>query len=170
MIDEVYKPIDEQDLREKMENYRNNIDVNIKLIDQTYDSEVSLVDVGFGVSQILPIIIQSLASNNKILLIEQPEVHIHPRLQAEVGSLLVECIKPPFNNQFIIETHSEALILRIQKLMRKGILKKTQISVVYIERNSKGSQCLKLRLNRSGKFIDDWPDGFFEESFDEIFD
>jgi predicted ATPase len=110
-----------------------------------------------------------MLSRNSTLLIEQPEIHIHPRLQAELGSLLADCIKPPFENQFIIETHSEHLMLRLQKLIRKGELKPEDISVIYVDRGAEGSKCLHLRLDEEGDFIDEWPDGFFEEDFNEIF-
>ena len=141
----------------------------LSLVDKYTGVNVSLQDVGFGISQVLPIIVQSMLSRNSTLLIEQPEIHIHPRLQAELGSLLAECIKPPFENQFIIETHSEHLMLRLQKLIRKGELKPEDISVIYVDRGTEGSKCLHLRLDEEGDFIDEWPDGFFEEDFNEIF-
>jgi predicted ATPase len=141
----------------------------LRLVDKDTGVNVSIQDVGFGISQVLPIIVQSMLSRNSTLLIEQPEIHIHPRLQAELGSLLAECIKPPFENQFIIETHSEHLMLRLQKLIRKGKLKPEDISVIYVDRGTEGSKCLHLRLDEEGDFIDEWPDGFFEEDFNEIF-
>ncbi len=141
----------------------------LRLVDKDTGVNVSIQDVGFGISQVLPIIVQSMLSRNSTLLIEQPEIHIHPRLQAELGSLLAECIKPPFENQFIIETHSEHLMLRLQKLIRKGELKPEDISVIYVDRGAEGSKCLHLRLDEEGDFIDEWPDGFFEEDFNEIF-
>ena len=141
----------------------------LRLVDKDTGVNVSIQDVGFGISQVLPIIVQSMLSRNSTLLIEQPEIHIHPRLQAELGSLLAECIKPPFENQFIIETHSEHLMLRLQKLIRNGELKPEDISVIYVDRGAEGSKCLHLRLDEEGDFIDEWPDGFFEEDFNEIF-
>jgi hypothetical protein len=141
----------------------------LRLVDKYTGVNVSLLDVGFGISQVLPIVVQSMLSRNSTLLIEQPEIHIHPRLQAELGSLLAECIKPPFENQFIIETHSEHLMLRLQKLIRKGELKPEDISVIYVDRGTEGSKCFHLRLDEEGDFIDEWPDGFFEEDFNEIF-
>lgn len=145
----------------------------IRLIDKYTKVNVSLLDVGFGISQILPVIIQSVSLEDKTIVIEQPEIHIHPRLQAQLGSLLAESVKPFSNrigNRFIIETHSEHLLLRLKKLIRKGELSHEDIAVVYVDRGESGSQCLELRLDSDGDFIDEWPNGFFDESFNEIFD
>lgn len=152
-----------------VEDYGNTDFFALRLIDKYTGVNVSIADVGFGISQVLPIIVQSMLSRKSTLLIEQPEIHIHPRLQAELGSLLAECTKSPFNNQFIIETHSEHLMLRLQKLIRKGELKPDDVSVIYVDRDAEGSKCLHLRLDEEGDFIDEWPDGFFEEDFNEIF-
>src|SRR5262249_12876010 len=108
----------------------------VRLVDMRRDPhvEVGLTDVGFGISQILPLIVQSLAASNQIIAVEQPEVHIHPRLQADLGDLLVEAVKPPRRNHFLIETHSEHLALRLQRRIRDGKLKPHQVSVVYVSR------------------------------------
>ncbi len=130
--------------------------------------EVGLSDVGFGISQILPFIVQSLASTDKILSIEQPEVHIHPKLQADLGDLLAEAIKEPRQNQFIIETHSEHLILRLQKLIRDGVMSHNDISVVYVSRHKSGAKAQQLIIDSNGDFLDDWPGGFFPERLREL--
>ena len=140
----------------------------IRLIDKYTKVNVSLLDVGFGISQILPVIIKSVSSENETIIIEQPEIHIHPRLQAQLGSLLAESVKS-FGNRFIIETHSEHLLLRLQKLIRNGELSHEDIAVVYVDRGKNGSQCLELRIDSEGDFIDEWPNGFFDEGFNEMF-
>lgn len=75
-----------------------------------------------------------------------------------------------YGNQFIIETHSENLLLRLQKLIRKGELRKEDVAVIYCDKMPSGTVATELRLNDKGEFIDPWPQGFFEESFKEMFE
>jgi len=157
---------------------------SLSLVDKKTGAEVSPKDVGFGIGQLLPILVQGVLSENKIMLIEQPEIHVHPRLQADLGSFFAEMAgrtttnpgeyfedakEEKYGNQFIIETHSENLILRLQKLIRKGELKKEDVAVIYFDKTSEGTVTKELRLNDRGEFIDPWPNGFFEESFEEMF-
>ena len=74
------------------------------------------------------------------------------------------------NRQFILETHSEHMILRLQKAIRLGRISPNRVSVLYVERGQDGhSHVKRLRLNDSGEFIDEWPGGFFDERLEEIF-
>ena len=153
----------------------------IRLIDtrRSTNIDVALSDVGYGVSQLLPFVVQSLASKQQIISIEQPEVHVHPRLQADIGDLLIEAIQAPRAQQFLIETHSEHLILRLLRRIRETTdgelpeghpgLTPAQLSVIYVERGEEGSKAHRLRVDESGEFIDRWPQGFFEERAEELF-
>ncbi|MDZ8185780.1 MAG: DUF3696 domain-containing protein [Nostoc sp. ChiSLP02] len=142
---------------------------DLVLIDKRTKTPVSHRDVGIGISQVIPILVSCYGLSDALVAIEQPEIHLHPRLQAELGSVFAESIKPPYNNRFILETHSEHLMLRLQKLIREGNLSPEDVSVIYVDCDSEGSQCLELRLDEEGDFIDEWPDGFFEDDFREIF-
>ena len=143
---------------------------SVRLVDTRRNNRVSvaLPDVGFGVSQLLPFIVQSLVSEEQIISIEQPEVHVHPRLQADLGNLLAAAIKKENPNQFIIETHSEHLILRLQRLVRKKQIEPEDVSVIYISRGPEGARAERLRLDEDGDFIDEWPGGFFLERLNEL--
>lgn len=144
----------------------------IRLVDKCRKDKnvrVSLTDVGFGISQILPLIVQSLVAKNQTITIEQPEVHIHPGLQANMGDLFAEAIGGSNNNRFIIETHSEHLVLRMQKLIREGTLKPEDVSVVFVSRSEEGSQVTPLPLDEDGDFTEEWPGGFFPERMNELF-
>ena len=132
------------------------------------DIDIALPDVGFGISQLLPFVVQSLVSEEQIISIEQPEVHVHPKLQADLGDLLAAAIKKDRPNQFIIETHSEHLILRLQRLVRKKEIKPEDVSVIYVSRGPEGAESQCLRLDEDGDFIDEWPNGFFPERLREL--
>ncbi len=140
----------------------------VRLIDTRRKKQVNvaLPDVGFGISQILPFVVQSLVSEKRIISIEQPEVHVHPKLQADLGDLLVKAISR--GNQFIIETHSEHLVLRLQRLVREKEIKPEDVSVIYVSRGLEGAKAERLRLDEEGDFIDEWPNGFFPERLREL--
>jgi hypothetical protein len=129
----------------------------------------SATDVGFGVSQILPLVVQSQVSRGDAIAIEQPEIHLHPRLQAELGDLLIES-SAERDNQFLVETHSEHLMLRLQRRIREG-LPVEHVCVLYVDNDENGAGFVQeLRLDEEGDFIDEWPHGFFDERYREMHD
>ena len=148
--------------------------ITIALTDKRSNTQVTLADVGYGINQLLPIIIEGIASQeDTILCVEQPEIHLHPRLQANIADLMIDTIadEDGKRKQWIVETHSELLILRLQRRIREGKIKPEDISVLYIDPNDEsveGSAIISLRIDKNGDFIDEWPDGFFDESFTEL--
>ena len=154
--------------------------VSLALVNRGTGTKMTLADVGFGINQLLPVIVEGLSSPmpgtipfrrslNEILCVEQPEIHLHPRLQAEIADLMIETCLGERGKQWIVETHSELLIRRIQTRIRQGKLDPSIVSVIYVDpQKSGGSKIEMLRLDEDGEFIDDWPSGFFEESYDEI--
>jgi AAA15 family ATPase/GTPase len=151
---------------------------SISLLDKKTNVHVGLTDVGFGVSQVLPVIVQSVVSQGKTILIEQPEYHLHPRLQAELGDMFIESALGEQKNTFLIETHSEHLILRILRRIREtseGTLPEgatpitpDQVSVVYVQPGPEGSQIIPLPITKDGEFARPRPEGFFADRAQEL--
>ena len=140
------------------------------LIDRRSNTVVSHRDVGIGITQVLPVLVMAYASQDRLIAMEQPEIHLHPALQAELGDLFIESALGERKNTFILETHSEHLILRILRRIREGRLRPDDISVLFVEPlPGRGSRIVDLRVDEEGDFIDQWPGGFFEESYREKF-
>lgn len=149
------------------------------LRDKRTDTLVSHRDVGIGISQVLPVLVSAYASKDNIIAIEQPEIHLHPALQSELGDVFIESALGENKNTFIIETHSEHLILRIMRRIREtasgelkeGLIpiKPDDVAVIYAQPGSNGTVLKELRVTEEGEFVDKWPDGFFTERAKELF-
>lgn len=129
----------------------------------------NLVDVGQGVSQLLPVIFElSRPLESPLLLLQQPEVHLHPSAQAGLGSVLCEVAST--NRQILIETHSDHLIDRVRMDVRdkKSGLKPEDVSILYFERGSKGVNIYNVRIDEEGNIIDQPPSyrEFFRRELD----
>lgn len=126
-----------------------------------------IVDVGFGTSQILPIIIQSyLAPEGSVLLLEQPEMHLHPSVQSDLADLIIEVSKAR-KIQFIIESHSEHLLRRIQQRIALEEIAPSFAKVYFCEPTSSGSHLEELRVDEFGQIVN-WPKNFFGSVEDEL--
>jgi predicted ATPase len=145
--------------------------VALSLTDSRSGAVVTPADVGFGISQMLPIVVELLAHRESIICIEQPETHLHPRLQTRLADLLIESSRNgDLANQVIVETHSEHLMLRLQRRIREGTLDADDICILYVDQTKEGVATVKrLRINSDGEFLDQWPHGFFDERLDELF-
>lgn len=145
--------------------------VSLTLTDQRSGVELSTADVGFGISQVLPIIVELSARTESVILIEQPEIHLHPGMQSDLADLLIESVDQlGRRNQVIAETHSEHLILRVQRRIREGSLDPSSVCVLYVDQDANGNADIRnLRLGDDGEFLDAWPHGFFAERFEELF-
>lgn len=164
---------------ERIVEARREIIQDLVLIDKRSKTPVSHRDVGIGVSQVLPVLVSAYASTGKLIAIEQPEIHLHPALQAELGDVFLESALGESGNRFLIETHSEHLLLRIMRRMRQtasgglpeGVpaVRPEDVAVLFVEPDGGHSLVREMALNERGELVKAWPGGFFEESMREIF-
>lgn len=124
----------------------------------------NIKDVGVGVSQVLPVIVAALfAKPGHIVIIEEPETHLHPLAQGKLAELLATL---SHNRQFIIETHSEHLFRRIQTLIAREELKKNATAMYFVEREDKVASARTLEIDDYGR-VTNWPKGFFGDALGE---
>ncbi|MGB8020842.1 MAG: DUF3696 domain-containing protein [Candidatus Nanopelagicales bacterium] len=129
---------------------------------------VSARGVGYGIGQLLPIIVQSLLSRGGLILVEQPEVHLHPRLQSAVGDLLIDTAASG-RAQLLVETHSEHLVLRLLRRVREGVLDPEDLAILYVDLDDDGAAFVRrLEVDREGDLVYGWPGGFFDERLGEV--
>ena len=163
---------------EIVESYPDGLQ-DLILVDKRSGTAVSHRDVGIGVSQVLPVLVSAYASSGKLLAIEQPEIHLHPALQAELGDVFLESALGGDGNTLVIESHSEHLLLRIMRRMRETSARKLpdgipevrpeDVMVLFIEPDGEQSLIREMPLNERGELVKAWPGGFFEEGLREIF-
>jgi AAA domain, putative AbiEii toxin, Type IV TA system len=125
----------------------------------------NLVDVGYGVSQALPIVyqLQNMRQNGTFLL-QQPEIHLHPRAQAEIGTLLTQM--PPARGRpdsrkqtIIVETHSDYIIDRVRIEVARGNFRHDDVTIIFFERDQHSSTATNIFLDKDGEIANP-PDGF----------
>lgn len=148
------------------------------MIDRSTNTVVSHRDVGVGVSQVLPVLVSAFGGKQKIIAIEQPEIHLHPALQADLGDVFLESVLGPNQNRFLLETHSEHLMLRILRRIRETTEKTLppgfppvtpdKVMVLYVEPSPQGSKVIELPISEDGEFTKPWPRGFFAERVREL--
>lgn len=129
---------------------------------------VRLDQVGYGVSQLLPVIDDCIHAAKQLILIEEPELHLHPRLQAKLGNLFATSVARR-GNQVIVETHSESILLRVRRLVRAGKIRPSDVAVLYVDNTEEaGANVRRLRLGAQGELLDPWPTGFFDDALADI--
>jgi len=156
-----------------------SLDTKRRLVLTAPTLDVLPSDVGVGISQLVPVIGLALDPETGMAAIEQPELHLHPRLQAEMGDLFIEKSREG-KRLFLLETHSEHLLLRLLRRIRETgegelprdsfpCLTPDRIAVFYVETSDGQTKVQNLRVDETGEFIDRWPRGFFEERAKELF-
>ena len=129
--------------------------------------EVRLTDVGFGISQILPVLICCYsAPEGSILILEQPEAHLHPKVQSELADVLIDIVKNR-NVQIILESHSENLLLRLMRRIAEEEISVDQTALYFCQINDGTSEIERLDMDQYGN-IRNWPQDFFGDATGEL--
>jgi predicted ATPase len=137
------------------------IDLQVTLSGRA-DDMVSIADVGFGVSQTLPVLVALLAANrSELVYLEEPEIHLHPRAQVRLAAVLADAAKRGV--RVVAETHSTLLLTAIQTLVAKGELKPELVKLHWFQRDPKTgvTEVTSTDLDENGAFVQsDWPEDF----------
>jgi predicted ATPase len=142
---------------------RGRVGIGLSVTPPNLEREVDLTSVGVGVSQILPVILLCLlAEPGSLLILEQPELHLHPKLQQDLADFLLSCARS--GRQLVIETHSEHLVNRLRYRIARDESDATHelIGLVFAENDDGITSYREPEINAYGGLGDDWPAGFLD--------
>ncbi len=129
--------------------------------------EALLPDVGFGVSQVLPaIVLMSHVPERSTVILEQPEIHLHPEVQSRLADAIVE-IAETRDLQVIVESHSEHLLRRLQRRVADETIQADLVKLYFVSQENGEARLTDIGLNEYGE-IENWPDHFFGDEMEEI--
>ncbi|HBL31433.1 MAG TPA: DUF3696 domain-containing protein [Acidobacteria bacterium] len=149
---------------------RKEYEVRAQIGRQT--AEVLLTDVGFGVSQVLPVVVECFyVPARSVVIFEQPEIHLHPAAQAHLADLFIDAIRAKEGGadrdiQIIIESHSEHLLRRLQRRIAEGRLAPKEAALYFVDTTGGEPRIEELAIDEYGR-ISNWPDRFFGDAIGE---
>lgn len=135
--------------------------------------EVKITDVGFGVSQVLPVLVQAFyCPPNSTVWMEQPEIHLHPQVQAELADVFISAIRSredgnARNVQLIVESHSEHFLNRLQRRIAEGEITPDDVAIYFCKRAGGATELEPLNVNLYGD-IENWPENFFGDEMADL--
>lgn len=135
--------------------------------------------MGVGVSQVIPVIVAALHNKSGVVAIEEPESNIHPAFQVVLADLFMTQAKANPDVMFLVETHSEHLMLRCLRRIREAnegqvpagepSVRPEDIAVQFVEPSDEGPRIHRIRVDEDGEFLDLWPQGLFPGRTKEIY-
>lgn len=144
-------------------------EINFELLIKHLETleKTNIADVGYGLCQVLPVIVGGYnLERTNTYLVEEPEIHLHPRAQGGLAEFLYDLHKESVYT--IVETHSEHLIIRMQSLVAKGLINKKDVVVYYISSDNEKKDIRKIEIDDLGRFTNEWPQGFFPDRTKEV--
>ncbi|MCY4613983.1 MAG: DUF3696 domain-containing protein [Nitrospira sp.] len=152
---------------------RKRQEYEVKVRTKGSNDSVDLLDVGFGISQVLPVLVQCFyAPPGSIILMEQPEIHLHPRAQSALADVMIDVINSRENHadrniQLVIETHSEHFLRRLQRRIAEDRLPKEKVSVYFANVTNTPATLVPLEIDLYGN-IQNWPENFFGDEMEDV--
>lgn len=135
--------------------------------------EVKITDVGFGVSQVLPVLVQAFyCPPNSTVWMDQPAIHLHPQVQVELADVFISAIRSreggnARNVQLIIESHSEHFLNRLQRRIAEGVITPNDVAIYFCKRAGSATELEPLEVNLYGD-IENWPENFFGDEMADL--
>ena len=128
----------------------------------------NILDTGMGIVQSLPIVISAYRTYNRpsLIILEEPETHLHPAAHGELSQLLAE--QADENKRFLIETHSQNFIMRLRCMIAEGILSQDNVVLYYVDYDTdrRQSKLTLIKIDKNGN-VENWPEGVFSDSLEE---
>lgn len=125
-----------------------------QLLVKTTGPSANLVDVGYGVSQVLPLVVQAiLATKRRRILLQQPEVHLHPKGQAALGTFFAKLVAHS-KKEFVVETHSDYLLDRVRVEVGKGTLRPEDVGILFFEKTGMLTRVHPIGIDGEGNVVD----------------
>lgn len=138
------------------------------ILEEEGGRRINLADTGFGYSQLIPVLAELYgAPEGSLILIEQPELHLNPRLTVWMGDVLFSAISE--DKAVLAETHSEHIALRLRRRVAEGVLPADQLALYFAHRSLKEgkSYLQRIALDEAGQPVERWPEGFWGEDYEE---
>ena len=148
-------------------------DYEVRIRTRGSDDWVELPDVGFGISQVLPVLVQCFyAPAGSVILMEQPEIHLHPSAQSALADVMIDAVKSRENGkdrniQLIIESHSEHFLRRLQRRIAEDAVSQDKVSVYFANNATTPATLDPLQIDMFGN-IRNWPENFFGDEMGDI--
>jgi hypothetical protein len=161
-------------MEENLDGQRLDIDSDLENFEFRIvraNNSVRIQDVGQGISQVLPLIVQAFVQKQgDVTVIEEPELHLHPSAHAAVMECMANSAKQ-HGCKYVIETHSENMILAVRRMVKRGQLSKDDVSIVYVDMDDLSGEATvePIGVNANGS-LSKWPTGVFGEAYDLLND
>lgn len=140
-------------------------------ITHSHINAVNLKQTGQGIYQVLPLIVRSFMKEQEptLIIIEEPETHLHPAAHGNLAERLVDSYREDNNKQYLIETHSQNFVLRMRRLVAEGKLNKEELAIYYVDFDevTSESNLIEIEVDEDGE-VEWWPSGIFNESLAEV--